>query len=128
MHVSSNEQILTCCGYTFDLVRGLSQFDQRYQYRQEQALVEGRGTLSTSEDKLSVLHNVYGSESELFQAIWRSTVHSPWISDAWLDTAPSARVLQGLFSADDRDPWLFNELRMKLVQDAGESSKYMERN
>ncbi|KAL2061465.1 hypothetical protein VTL71DRAFT_6842 [Oculimacula yallundae] len=125
VQISSNELVLTCRGYTFDVVSGLSQFQGRFHSGGGwEAPVERHRNAPTSEHELSIFHNVYGSEPELSEAIWLSAVHHPSELDACGNATPFARNLQRLFSADARKPWWVPESWMEVIKDSGEFELY----
>ena len=126
VHFSSDELILSCRGYTFDVIRGLSQLEPGYEgeeFRSE-APIEKCETVCTSGRELSVLHNVYGSEFELSEAIRLSAVHNLSRSGKEGSAASSEGLFQGLFSAGLRKPMFFDEFWMETIKDAGEFEVY----
>ena len=126
VQISSDELILTCRGYIFDVVHGLSQFDpalHEEEFRSE-AADEERATVSTLEKEPSILRNVYGSELELFHAIWLSAVHNMWRSGDVGAVASVARAFQGLFSGSPRWPIWVDETLMGNIKEAGEFKIY----
>ncbi|KAH7346794.1 hypothetical protein BKA65DRAFT_585866 [Rhexocercosporidium sp. MPI-PUGE-AT-0058] len=124
--ISLDGLILTCSGYSVDLIHGLSQFLPWEGY-QEDANVQGHTSAAIMDPGLSISQNVYGSEDELQKAICLSVINHPWKSSMMRIMEKSVLALQALFSEEAQKPvWILAEY-IEAIKSAAESEVYYNR-
>ncbi|KAH7413344.1 heterokaryon incompatibility protein-domain-containing protein [Cadophora sp. MPI-SDFR-AT-0126] len=121
VEISSDESTLTCCGYHFDTIRGLSTFDSRTGFEE----AEFDTTPKVPPVKRLLIHkNIYGSELELLKAIWLSSIHNPMRDGTGKTTASPIHSLQNLFSEEVRKPAWVESTWMDVIKEAGQFKIY----
>ncbi|KAK0122349.1 hypothetical protein ONS95_010590 [Cadophora gregata] len=122
VQISRDQRTLTCYGYHFDIIRGLSLFDSRVGF--VEAAPHSLSTLTSFENQLWRQQNVYGSELELLKAIWLSSIHNPVIDGTGMTTSSSVQSFQNLFSDKVQKPAWVESTWMDIIKEAGEFKLY----